>query len=106
MMRIEIGPYLAGLARRWKISLRPETSPEFPTRARSRRYFVGKLLIWVLIGAFAAKADGKLDGIVLVIADGTSLELITAARLFSGRGRSACLGGICAHGFCADFVQL
>ena len=30
------------------------------------------------------KAAEKLDGIVLVIADGTSLELITAARLYSG----------------------
>ena len=36
------------------------------------------LLVWVLAGALAAKAAAKLDGIVLVIADGTSLELITA----------------------------
>ena len=52
------------------------------------------LLIWVLAGTMAAKAAAKLDGIVLVIADGTSLELITGARAYSlgAEGRLALEG--------------
>jgi alkaline phosphatase len=65
-----------------------------PDTRKVWRYFRLALLIWVLIGAFAAKAEGKLDGIVLVIADGTSLELITAARAYSlgAEGRLALEG--------------
>ena len=52
------------------------------------------MVVSLLIGAFTSKAQGKLDGIVLVIADGTSLELITAARAYSlgAEGRLALEG--------------
>jgi alkaline phosphatase len=52
------------------------------------------LLVSVLTGPLAAKAAAKLDGIVLVIADGTSLELITATRAYSlgAEGRLALEG--------------
>ena len=66
----------------------------FRTHAKSRRYFVRVLLVSVLTGPFASKAQGTLDGVVLVIADGTSLELITAARAYSlgAEGRLALEG--------------
>jgi len=64
------------------------------TRAKSRQSFLLALLVSLLIGAFTSKAQGKLNGIVLVIADGTSLELITAARAYSlgAEGRLALEG--------------
>lgn len=64
------------------------------TRAKSSQSFLLALLVSLLIGAFTSKAQGKLDGIVLVIADGTSLELITAARAYSlgAEGRLALEG--------------
>jgi alkaline phosphatase len=83
MIKVGIGEFLAVFPRRWKISLWPPKSPVLLTRAKSGQYFVLALLVSVLIGAFTSKAQGRLDGIVLVIADGTSLELITAARAYS-----------------------
>jgi alkaline phosphatase len=64
------------------------------TRAKSPQSFLLAMIVWLLIGAFTSKAQGKLDGIVLVIADGTSLELITAARAYSlgAEGRLALEG--------------
>ena len=41
------------------------------------------LLVLAAFGSPGETAQGKLEGIVLVIADGTSLELITAARSYS-----------------------
>lgn len=69
-------------------------SPMLLTRAKSRQSFLLALLVSLLIGAFTSKAQGKLNGIVLVIADGTSLELITAARAYSlgAEGRLALEG--------------
>ena len=69
-------------------------SPMLLTRAKSRQSFLLALLVSLLIGAFTSKAQGKLDGIVLVIADGTSLELITAARAYflGAEGRLALEG--------------
>jgi alkaline phosphatase len=69
-------------------------SPMLLTRAKSSQSFLLALLVSLLIGAFTSKAQGKLDGIVLVIADGTSLELITAARAYSlgAEGRLALEG--------------
>jgi len=64
------------------------------TRAKSPQSFLLATVVSLLIGAFTSKAQGKLDGIVLVIADGTSLELITAARAYSlgAEGRLALEG--------------
>jgi alkaline phosphatase len=64
------------------------------TRAKSPQSFLLAMVVSLLIGAFTSKAQGKLDGIVLVIADGTSLELITAARAYSlgAEGRLALEG--------------
>ena len=69
----------AGFPRRWKMSWSPPNSPVSAMGATARRYVVLAFLISVL----ASKARATLDGIVLVIADGTSLELITAARAYS-----------------------
>lgn len=52
---------------------------------------------WILVfgvsifGSIFARAEKELDGVVLVISDGTSQELITAARVYSQgvRGRLA-----------------
>jgi alkaline phosphatase len=51
--------------------------------ARSRRGLFVAILVSIISGIIAGKAQAKLDGIVLVIADGVSLELITAARDYS-----------------------
>jgi alkaline phosphatase len=69
-------------------------SPMLLTRAKSPQSFLLAMVVSLLIGAFTSKAQGKLDGIVLVIADGTSLELITAARAYSlgAEGRLALEG--------------
>jgi alkaline phosphatase len=69
-------------------------SPMLLTRAKSPQSFLLATVVSLLIGAFTSKAQGKLDGIVLVIADGTSLELITAARAYSlgAEGRLALEG--------------
>ena len=69
-------------------------SPMLLTRAKSPQSFLLGMVVSLLIGAFTSKAQGKLDGIVLVIADGTSLELITAARAYSlgAEGRLALEG--------------
>jgi len=69
-------------------------SPMLLTRAKSPQSFLLAMVVSLLIGAFTSKAEGKLDGIVLVIADGTSLELITAARAYSlgAEGRLALEG--------------
>jgi alkaline phosphatase len=93
MMRIETEEFLTGLPPRWEISLSPK-APVLLTRATSRRHFVLALLVAVVVGAIPANAAPKLDGIVLVIADGTSLELITAARAYSlgAEGRLALEG--------------
>jgi alkaline phosphatase len=94
MIKVGSGEFMAGFPRQRKISLWPPHSPVLLTRAKSRQYFVLALLVSVLIGAFTSKAQGKIDGIVLVIADGTSLELITAARAYSlgAEGRLALEG--------------
>jgi alkaline phosphatase len=64
------------------------------TRAKSPQSFLLAMVVSLLVEAFTSKAQGKLDGIVLVIADGTSLELITAARAYSlgAEGRLALEG--------------
>jgi alkaline phosphatase len=69
-------------------------SPMLLRRAKSPQSFLLATVVSLLIGAFTSKAQGKLDGIVLVIADGTSLELITAARAYSlgAEGRLALEG--------------
>ena len=52
-----------------------------PLTGRHGTLFVTPLLILIILaGGGRIEAREKLDGIVLVIADGTSLELITAAR--------------------------
>jgi alkaline phosphatase len=69
-------------------------SPMLLTGAKSPQSFLLAMVVSLLIGASTSKAQGKLDGIVLVIADGTSLELITAARAYSlgAEGRLALEG--------------
>ena len=69
-------------------------SPMLLRRAKSPQSFLLAMVVSLLIGAFTSKAQGKLNGIVLVIADGTSLELITAARAYSlgAEGRLALEG--------------
>jgi hypothetical protein len=42
------------------------------------------MFVFVAFGRLSEAAERKLDGIVLVIADGASLELITAARAYCG----------------------
>ncbi|HEY5704876.1 MAG TPA: alkaline phosphatase [Terrimicrobiaceae bacterium] len=50
---------------------------------RYRRSLFLTLLALIGLGCHGSAAPRKLDGIVLVIADGTSLELITAARSYA-----------------------
>jgi alkaline phosphatase len=83
MLRIEFGELLAGFPQARKISFGPSQSAVLWTGERFRGRCLLALLVSVLVGIFASTAQGKLDGIVLVIADGTSLELITAARAYS-----------------------
>jgi alkaline phosphatase len=94
MRRTRIGALPDGFPRRCKISLWSPTSPLLFTGAKSRRGFVVALLFSILIGSFLSGAQATLDGIVLVIADGASLELITAARAYSlgAEGRLALEG--------------
>ena len=85
---------MPGFPRGWNVSLWRTKSPVLSTRAKSRQNFVLALFVSLLIGPFASKATGTLDGIVLVIADGTSLELITATRAYAlgAEGRLALEG--------------
>ena len=53
------------------------------TKYRATRFVTPLLILITLAGGERIEAREKLDGIVLVIADGTSLELITAARNFA-----------------------
>lgn len=46
------------------------------------RILPGLLLILLLWSRLASAAEGKVDGIILVISDGTSSELITATRIW------------------------
>jgi alkaline phosphatase len=50
---------------------------------RYRRCLFQSIVGLLAFGCLGQAVQGKLDGIVLVISDGTSLELITAARNYS-----------------------
>jgi alkaline phosphatase len=94
MLRMEFGEVPAGLLQARKITFGPSQSAVLWAGARFRGCCLLALLVSVLVGIFASTAQGKLDGIVLVIADGTSLELITAARAYAlgAEGRLALEG--------------
>jgi alkaline phosphatase len=64
------------------------------TRAKSRQSFFWRFLFRFSSEPSPQRHREKLNGIVLVIADGTSLELITAARAYSlgAEGRLALEG--------------
>ncbi len=85
---------LISFPRHSEASLWQPKSRRLPKSARFPTYRVLAIFVWAVLGVVGAKAQARLDGLVLVIADGTSLELITAARDYSlgGEGRLALEG--------------